>query len=181
MLEFLGDAAGFMASGGLGAIVGGVFSWLDKREEREQMKLRLAHEERMADIDVQLQQAEHDHALAVADKNLEQTRVEADIAADIAETELAKASVNAQAQPSGNPLIDGALRFVRPIITAYLLWMVTDIYRDLETATGGIQALPVEAAGELYQYVVMQILFLGTTATVFWFGSRRNSRSPIKR
>ncbi len=171
-MDWLIAAGDVLASGGLGAIVGGVFSWVQKREERKNLELELAHEKEMANIDRLREEADQKHALALADKGMEQAALEGQIATDVADAELREATVTAQAMPSGHPLIDGVLRFVRPVITLYLLAIVSIIGANLHSLTGGLEALPSEDLFQLYTHIVQQTVFLAVTAVTWWFGAR---------
>ena len=178
MIEIL---SGILASSGFGVLAGGIFTFLDKREERKTREMSNLHEEKMAKIDADRDAADQAHSLALADKQMDLATVEGQIAADVQQGEIRQATVEAQARPSGHPVIDGILRFVRPLITAYLLVVVTIIGVDLHELTGGLESLPPSDVFDLYTHIVYQVVFLAVTATTWWFGSRPSSPRNVKR
>ena len=176
MLEIL---SGIMASSGFGVITGLVGSFLTKLEERKLRQAMNAHELEMANIDLQRDKLDHAHDLALADKQMDFAQVEGAIARDLAETNNIAETIKAQARPSGNAIIDGVLRFIRPAITAYLLVIVTILALKLHELTGGLERLDVEELFSLYKHIIYQLVFLTVTAVAWWFGSRgANARLP---
>jgi len=163
---------GIFTSGGFGAITGLVGSFMAKREERKVLELKYAYEKDMAEIDRLREEADRDHDLAMADKQVERAEAEGAIAMDVAEVGLVDAAIQAQAKSSGNKTVDAVLRFVRPAITAYLLVVVTLIGFKLHELTGGLNNLPIAEVFDLYKHIVHQTVFLAVTAVAWWFGSR---------
>ena len=78
---------GIASSAGLGSIVGVVGGWLTKRENRKADAQRQAHDLALANIDLQQDRMAQDHALALADKGMESSQLEGQIAIDVASAE----------------------------------------------------------------------------------------------
>lgn len=175
MLELL---TGLFTSSGFGVITGLVGSYLSKREERKVLELRFSHENRMAKHDLQRDIQDHAHDLDMADKNMEEATLEGQIATDISEMDNVKSTIISQSKSSGNKVIDGILRFVRPVITAYLLVICTVLAFHLHKLTGGLAMLSTEQVFGLYSYILYQMVFLTVTAVAWWFGSRGQSSKP---
>lgn len=163
---------GIASSSGLGVIAGLVGSYFTKREERKLAETMNAHERDMAAIDAQREAADQTHSLAMADKKADLAQIEGAIASDIAEMDNISETIRAQSKPSGHPLIDGILRFVRPLITLYLLIVLTIITYKLHTLTGGLENLKDGEIFALYKHIIHQTVFLAVTAVAWWFGSR---------
>lgn len=159
-------------SPGLGAITGLIGSWAAKREERKILEINNGHDLEMAKVDQLRETADHQHSLALADKGIEQAALEGEIAVDIAEMGNIQTAINAQARPSGMVLVDAALRFVRPVITAYLLILISYIGYQIHVLVGGLTAIPTTEIVGIYIFLIEAIMFLTTTAVAWWFGSR---------
>jgi len=172
----LSSVLGFLAAPGFGLVTGLFGAWITKREERKQQEIDNAHEEKMAEIDAIEANAERVHSLAMADKQLQVTETEGEIALDIAEMGNAGLAIAALARPSGIPYVDAALRFVRPLITVYLLAVVSYFGYLPYDLIGGLEALPTAELVGLFVYLIEALIVLATTATGWWFGSRGMKR-----
>jgi hypothetical protein len=169
---------GLASSSGLGVIAGLVGSFLAKREERKVLELSNAHETNMATIDMERDSRDQAHDIQMADKQMDMAAQEGEIAADVAELGNIGETIKAQSKLSGNVVVDGILRFVRPFITFYLLVVLSIIGYQLHKLTGGLESLPTDDVFELYQYLIHQIIFLTVTAVTWWFGSRGAQVKP---
>lgn len=134
-----------MSSSGVGALAGGLFGWLNKREDRKTRK---------------------------SDQAFELDRIRAQSSAD---TTTSEARAFEESQKTLSRVADAIKAMVRPIITGALLWMVYRIMMQLETLTGGIQTFPAEMAIDLYREIVLNIICLASTAVSWWFASRPSS------
>lgn len=131
-----------MTSSGFGAVTGGIFGWLNRREDR---KAR-----------------EKDQAFKIA-------HIKATSAAEVSNSE---ADAFKESQITKSTLGDIIKSAVRPVITGYLMYMVYLIYGQLEQLTGGISALPAAEVVDLYRAIVLNILCLASMAVSWWFASR---------
>ena len=131
-----------MSSSGVGAITGGIFGWLNRREDRKARQ---------------------------ADQDYELKRIAAQSSADI---DLSEADAFKESQKTLSAFGDAVKSAVRPIITGILLYMVWDILQELETITGGIKNLPEQDAIKLYRDITLNIISLTATAASWWFASR---------
>jgi len=172
----LSTILGIFTSGGFGVIAGLVGSWATKREERKTLELNINHELAMAEIEAKRDAQDQAHSLALADKGMELAQLEGEIAVDTAEMDNVGETIRAQGKSSGNAIVDGILRFVRPLITGYLLVIVTVIGFKLHTLLGGFESLPINDVFELYKHIIYQTVFLTVTAVAWWFGSRGVSK-----
>ena len=131
-----------MSSSGIGAITGGVFGWLNRREDRKARR---------------------------SDQTFELRKMNLQSKLDIVKAD-ADAFVESQKTLSAwGGAIKSA---VRPLITGYLMLMVHQILMELEDITGGISSLPPAEAYQLYHDITLSIVSLASMAISWWFASR---------
>lgn len=171
--------AEIFASTGLGALVGLLGSWLTKHEERRNLKLKLAHDIKMADIRKQEAAFEFEHELAMADKQVERSQAEGDIARDVAEMSAFREGLKEQQMIYRIKWVDAIRGVMRPVITIYLLALATLVTIKISSTAGGLEALDRSAMDTLYSDTITRIFFLVTTAVTWWFGSRPSSPRKI--
>lgn len=134
-----------MSSSGVGAITGGIFGWLNRREDRKTRQSDQEHERSMVGL-------------------------KAD-----ADTQASEARAFEESQKTISKFGDAIKSAVRPIITGALLYMTWGILQELEGLTGGISSLPPEQAAALYRDITLNIISLTATAVSWWFASRPTS------
>ena len=143
MLESL---ATILASSGAGSLIGGVFGWLNRKEERKQREI--------------------DHKF-----KLESMKLAGDVS-----VQLSEAQAFGDSQKTISKFGDAVKSAVRPVITGILLYQTYVILTSLEAITGGIESLPYELALDLYRDVVLNIISLTATAVSWWFAARGTSK-----
>ena len=131
-----------MTSSSFGAITGGLFGWLNRREDRKA---------RAKDQDYELQ------------------RISSQNKADVSSSEARGFEASQVTTGSVSSAIKSAMR---PVITGFLMYMMYGIYVQLEHLTGGIANFPAEESAEIYRTVVLNIICLTSTAVSWWFASR---------
>jgi len=131
-----------LSSSGVGTVIGGIFGFLNKREDRK------------------IRQQEQEYELK---------RIQAQ---SHAETATADARAFEESQKTVGAVSGAVKSLVRPVITAALLYMVYNILMQLEALTGGIAQFPPEDAARLYRDIVLNIISLTATAVSWWFASR---------
>jgi len=139
-----------MSSSGVGAIVGGMFGWLNRREDRKARQ---------------------------ADQEYELKRISSQSNADVTGLE---AQAFTESQKTISKFADAVKSAVRPVITGALLYMVWGILQELERLTGGITSLPATEAAALYRDITLNIISLTATAVSWWFASRPTSINRSK-
>jgi hypothetical protein len=149
ILEILGSA-------GFGSLLGGVFGYLGKREERHNLEMRFKHEETMVAVKT-------DSAIKLADTQGKW------------EVEKTDASAFQEGQKTKSSAGDFLKAIVRPLILACLMWQSYLIYMSLEKMTGGLGSLPPEAVLDLYRLLVLSVIGLTGTA-IGWYFSVRTSK-----
>lgn len=131
-----------MSSSGVGAITGGFFGWLNRREDRKTRE---------------------------KDQAFELSRMDKQAAIEVQSLE---AEAFTESQKTLSKFADAVKSLVRPVITGFLLWMVYGIFIQLETLTGGLGTLPADEIASLYRVIVLNIISLTATAVSWWFASR---------
>lgn len=176
MEELLG-LAGAAASGGILNMVGGAFGllggWLAKKEARKMKELEFQHEQIMMDKDIAMQAAEHNHALAVADKQLDIAVQETAGKVELGELDVYAETVRQQGKMTGHIFFDGLKSSIRPLLTIILLVQLFILQYQISQLIGGLKNLDPSVLMMLYLRIIEAIIFLATTATGWWFASRR--------
>ncbi len=160
-MEFIMDILG---SAGFGTLLGGVFGWLTKREERENMQMKFNHE-------VNMLKARTAATAAAAKLTIEQARVAGTLAVEKVEAEAFVAS-----QKATSAWAEGIKSMVRPVILALLMWQTYMITESLESINGGLEGLPDEDVLGLYRIIVLSITGLTATAVGWYFAARSSKQ-----
>ncbi len=134
-----------MSSSAVGALAGGFFGWLNRREERQ---IRLADQK-------------HERAMVTAQSD--------------ADTKTSEANAFEESQKTIGAFSAAIKSMVRPLITGALLYMTYGILTELQRMTGGLSNLPAEEAAAIYRDINLNIISLTATAVSWWFASRPSS------
>ena len=73
--------------------------------------------------------------------------------------------------------VDFLRGILRPGMTAYLCALVTAVY-VMTREKLRVEDLTAEQAIELFRYIVATILYVWTTITLWWFGTRNRQQQP---
>lgn len=138
-----------MSSSGVGAITGGIFGWLNRREDRKMRQ---------------------------ADQEFELKRLTAQSQVDVQTSE---ARAFEKSQKTVSAVGGAIKSAVRPIITGALLYMTYGILMELENITGGLGSLPADQIAKLYRDITLNIISLTATAVSWWFASRPSSVNRV--
>jgi hypothetical protein len=138
----LAELGTILASSGAGSIIGGVFGFLNRKEDRKD------------------RESEREYNLKM---------VAAKTESDVVSSE---ARSFEESQKTTSRFGDAIKSAFRPIITAILLYQMYRILTSMEAITGGLESLPIEITLELYKDVVLNIISLTSTSVSWWFASR---------
>lgn len=169
MIELIG---GILTSSGFGALTGIAGAWLSKREERAVLIENNKHAERMAELRTDEMAAEAELSLQLADRELLQAEAEGKIASDLEAGRAFTESQKQARQPTGIKLVDAIRGLMRPLITIYLLAVVSVLSVSLSRIIGGLESIPQVEALEIYKHVIYQTVYLAVMAVSWWFSSR---------
>lgn len=177
MLEVI---ASIMGSTGLGAVVGLIGSAFTKYLELKTLKERLAFEKSMAEIRTKELELEQAHAILVAEKKLELTQAEGEIQREVAEIGAFLESQRADAVRYGG-WVDQVRGLMRPVITIFLLTLVTVFMWRVWQKVGGLEALDQKTIIALFDHMIRSVIFLTVTAVAWWFGSRATDWATMRK
>ena len=154
-----------LSSSGLGSIIGLAGGLITKRLELKSLATEMKFKLEQRKLDLQESAQERGHEIDMANKNIERAQVEGQIQVESLE-------VGAFTESQKNGKVDGALRFVRPVITGYLLIMSSVLFYSVWSNVGGLTAIPKAELVEMLLMMISTAMFLTVTCTAWWFGSR---------
>lgn len=153
-----------LGSAGFGTAIGALFGWLNKREERENMRLQYDHQ-------VNLIKANTDAAVSLAAIKIDEIKAQT--------TKLMEewdARAFERSQQSSGKFAEGMKAVVRPAILGLLMWQTYLVMSALDGMVGGVAGLPAEDVISLYRTAVLSILSLTSTAVGWYYGSRTSKQ-----
>lgn len=185
-MEFLTGLLGSLFSGGATGLIGVVLQrfadyknkQLDMQIEKQRGELELQKRQ----MDIQVTQAEYAGKVQVAE-------VEGATQSDVAATQAFAQTLFKEPERYSNPnsvttgqgwvlvIIDAIRGCVRPLLTIYLCALTSFIWYQVKEKLGS-ENLDAAASLQVWQMVVQQILYLTTTVTLWWFGTRNKAPQP---
>lgn len=185
MLEILGSVLTGGVTGLLGSAITGVMGYFKQKEINKQTLAlkQLDMDMRQMDIEAGKQLAEINR-----DRELNGKTIEAERDVEVGEIELMKRSMETPDMISGAKIrnnvwfapffvmLDILRAGIRPVLTIYLVVLVTWIYGDMQAVMAKLgDGFSADKAEELIQYIVYSILFTTQMVISWWFGSRIKS------
>lgn len=167
---------GLFSSSAFGAITGLIGSYLTKIEERKNLELKYNFDLKMADIRLKETTIENTHQIAIADKQMEKSKIEGEIKIEEGELASFKDSINIGNQNTGNTIIDGIRSLMRPLITTYLLIVSSILTVLVWNLVDGLDSLPKEELISILQHVIYSVMSLTSMAVCWWYGARSSSK-----
>jgi len=177
MFDFLGDAIGAIASGGITGLLG---AGINIFGEIKKQKLVFSHEEQMESL-------RQDSMRLQQDLN----KAEAEAAMNVSEmkafTESQKNDKAAYTDPSKMGavgrffmgFVDFMRGMIRPSMTIYMTVLTTLMYMEVMDLIGGLDGvLTKEVALQLANQIILVILYITTTVVLWWFGTRQKIIHP---
>lgn len=175
------------ATGLLGVVFQRFFDWLNVKANLQRDKLKYDHEANMKDKDAAIMAQEWAGRLKVS-------QTEADAAKDVASSQAFAQSLFKEPEryavgeaPKnwmgtlgwfGLACTDILRGIVRPALTLYLCVLVTGIWYEAQALINKEDLDPSQALG-IVTLLVDTILYVWTTCTLWWFGTR-NAQQPPK-
>ncbi len=152
-------------------VVGGAFgflgSWITKYEERKSLALTFEHQAKMADIN--------------AKNRINQITLEGQVEENKLDAEAFITSQRYGNQNTKIGWVDAIKGLMRPLITTYLLVVVTYLAYSLHGLVGGFEVLPITELVSLYKEIIVSVLALTNMSVAWWLGSRPSSSRNINR
>lgn len=185
----IGSIFGALASGAGGGIIGGVLGlgkkFMADRHEKSMMKEKREERNADRDHDLALADKEIERDMKAADANLQQAMFEADSEA------LTTASSNQDKEISAlGPALDGSWKWVRSlaalmfsiatvcgkmvriVLTVALVYQTFEMFNELNSVLGGLQSLTPTDQAEIFKKIIYSILSMTGMAVGFWFVAR---------
>ena len=187
MLEILGTLVGSIFSGGATGIIGVIAQrfadYKNKQLDMQLEKQRFDNTVALREVDAKIMAQEYAAKMDIVRVETAGASDVADAAAfgksyDMMNGQLTDPSKLTPGQTWLMVLVDAFRNLVRPALTVYLCALVTVIYflaRDKVSA----EDLTSEQAIELWKLLIGTILYVWTTCTLWWFGTR-NKQNPFK-
>lgn len=152
MLDLLMSVVSGGLTGLIGTVVGGVFKFLDRREEAKAKVAEFQQEQALLRLQMEAGRAETENELAIAQAQTSREQLIASYSHDMA-------------GGSGYPWVAASLRLVRPLLTFTLIVLTAAIYFTMET-DAIVEGLALQA------YIVNTIVYTTSAAVLWWFGDR---------
>lgn len=184
MLELLGTAASAIIGGGatgiLGAAVQRFADYKNRQLDMQAQESRQLHEVAMRKADAKIMAQEWAARTQVATIEGETREAEADARTLAASYQLEPQQYSAAVKPTRGQgwllvLLDVLRGVVRPGLTIYLCVLTTQIYNELASKVGPVSQ---DQQFEMVKLIVGTILYLFTTVTLWWFGTRNKGAQP---
>lgn len=153
-----------LSSAGVGTIIGGIFGFLGKREERKLIGEKNAHSLNML-------KAKTDAMIETAKMGIETAKVAGELM-----VEKIDAQAFGKSQETKAPISEILKSMVRPIILGLLMYQTYKILSALEDLTGGLATIPASELIALYKVVVLSVTGLTATAVGWYFATRSSKQ-----
>jgi hypothetical protein len=165
-----------LISGGLLGVIGSIFSnttgdFEKKQELKQQIELKKLDLEKMDRV----------HEYQLKGKNIDADVKMEESADDVQEQSYSHDNMSYSKGQKFSwlgrillVLLDITRALVRPALTLFLIWQVHETRMEVKTIldAAGIAGLSLEESLSIYREIVQMILFLASTATCWWFGTR---------
>lgn len=181
--ELLSSVLGGGVTGLLGAVVTKWSDYKTKKLEIEASRERFAHEVAMRKVDAELMAQEFAARVKVAETEAAGREAVADAEAfKTALTNEPKRYSDADKVTVGQNwafvVLDLIRGSVRPLLTVYLCAITTMVYMQARALIGpGGAAIPADEAVGLLRLIVNTVLYLTSSAVLFWFGTRQSRKA----
>lgn len=146
---------GSILSGGATGLLG---TAIQRYADHKNKKMDYAHQEAMQRIQIEITDKEWAGKVEVAD------------------SEAFKESYKLEPKSFGIRWLDALRGLIRPLLTLYLCALTTFIYFKAQSVLN-VEYLTAEKAHELILTIINTVLYLWTTVTLWWFGTRNKSKS----
>jgi hypothetical protein len=140
-----------MTSSTAGAITGGFFGWLNRREDRKVNEQNQVHELKMIQAGANAGQ------------------------------QTSEARAFEESQKTKGSFAGAIKSAIRPLITGVLYWYVLQFILILEGVIGTLTTIDPVLALALYESIMLSIVNLASMATSWWFASRPSGATTISK
>jgi len=186
MLEILGMVFGSIFSGGATGVIGVIAQrfadYKNKQLDMELEKQRFENQVQLRRVDAEIMAQEWAARTKVAEVEAAGEEAVADAAAFAASYQLEPKRYSDETRLTPNQqwwmvILDFFRGSVRPALTMYLCVLVTVIYFLARDKVKGEDLSP-EQVLDLLKLIIGTVLYVWTTITLWWFGTRNKSAPP---
>lgn len=177
MMDWIGNALGAIASGGITGLIGAGISVYG---EIAKQKLIYKHEEAMEGLKQDGMRLQMEIITKQADASISVSEMEA-----FAESQKNDAASYSKGQELTKyqkwlmVVVDFFRGLIRPVMTVYMTVLTTLIYMRVMELVGGLEGLiDKDAALQLANQIILVILYITTTVILWWFGTRQKVIKP---
>ena len=163
-LSFLSDLFG---GGVIGGAIGAIAPLVANAQKRKQKAEDNKHELAVQKLGLEELKLSQDHQLLVADKNLD--IAESETAGEIAIAEIGVDLENVRSQGK----LKGAIAWVRPVLTGYLLVVLSAFSGWVLFEIGGLSEFGTPELVSVFKDLMTTFMTLGSAATLFWYTARQ--------
>lgn len=168
------DAVGAIMTGGVTGLAGAGLQFLgnyfkDKQDKKHQLEMRKLEMDSMkleAELALSKAQQEAEASMAIAEQHAFEKSFDNDRA-----TYTPANGVDPRATWF-LVCIDFIRGLVRPLITLWFVYLLADLQAQVFKLTGGLEKMPAIAIEQLFNNIILTILYISTTVVLWWFGSR---------
>ena len=153
-----------LSSAGFGTLLGGVFGYLGKREERENMQMKFNHE-------VSMVKAKTDASIEIAKMGIETAKT-----AGLLAVEKVEASAFVASQKTVSKISDVIKSMIRPVILGLLMYQTYLIINALEAIMDGLSGFTSTEILALYKIIILSVVGLTSTAVGWYFAARSSKQ-----
>lgn len=173
-MDWITDIFTTAVSGGVTGLIGTVFSgvmmWRENADKRK-------HELEMRRVDIDERREEAALTLKQIDAESEATKIAAELNAFNNSISADKATYSIGGSDSAALLFVDVVRgLVRPALTLTLVIITSVVIFDVIEAAGGYDSLIESQGVELYSDLIHALIYMTTTAVLWWFGARENKK-----
>jgi hypothetical protein len=178
MLEILGTIVGSVFGGGatgiLGVLAQRFFDYKNRQLDLDLKKLQFDHEAALRDKDAMIVRGEWAARTQIADISADATKDAGDSAAFAQSFGLEPRLYSEKVAPTVAQgwvfvILDFFRGIVRPGLTIYLCYLVTQVYNETQRLGVGLTS---EQALDIFKLIIGTVLYVWTTCTLWWFGTR---------
>lgn len=177
MMDWIGNAIGAIASGGITGLVGSGISIYGKIKEQ---KMIFQHEEVMEGLKQDGMRLQMEIITKQADATINISEMEAFTASQKNDAaSYSKGQELTKYQKWLMVVVDFFRGLIRPVMTIYMTILTTLIYVKVMELVGGLEGLiDKDAALQLANQIILVILYITTTVILWWFGTRQKIIKP---
>ncbi len=170
-----------LTSGATGGLVGILGSWLKGRDERKREKQQFEHEANMRQVDIQELRMEaelkHKQIKLENDGRVQLANIELTRALDVEDAKAYQLSYANDKATYGDKWIDRIRGAMRPLLTVYTVTILSYIAFKMYQLAGGLEGMDAAFIEDQLRNIISTMLFLATSTTLWWFGTRPTHRS----